>query len=117
MASDCEKQIYALAQKIPRGQTATYGQLALLAGRPRAARRVGRAMRRAPEDAEIPWHRVVFRDGSLCGGCVFGGVGFQRQMLEAEGVPFDEEGRVQLEKCRWPGPEKIPGGRQTPEEE
>lgn len=58
------KRIYELVRCIPEGRVATYGQLALLAGSPRAARIVGAVMARAP--AGLPCHRVLYRDGSLC---------------------------------------------------
>ena len=63
MATFPEK-IYELVRQIPKGSLATYGQLALLAGSPRAARIVGAAMYRAP--AGLPCHRVIYSNGSLC---------------------------------------------------
>lgn len=104
MASDFNERVYALVRQIPSGKVASYGQLAFLAGNPRSARIVGYAMRRTPDGSDIPCHRVVFRDGSLCGGLAFGGGDFQRQMLAAEGVTFDQEGRVNMDKHRWEGP-------------
>ncbi len=61
--TDFQRQIYALVQAIPRGETATYGQVALRAGRPGAARAVGRAMASNPFAILVPCHRVVARDG------------------------------------------------------
>ena len=104
MASEFYSLVYEIVGQIPPGKAATYGQIALLAGRPRAARMVGAALHRAPASAGIPCHRVVFGDGSLCHDLVFGGRDLQRQMLAAEGVPFDREGRVVLSRCRWDGP-------------
>ena len=93
--------IYRLAEAIPRGKVATYGQLAAMAGRPRASRVVGTAMLHAPEG--LPCHRVIYRDGSLCCEQAFGGKAVQRRMLEAEGVAFREDGRVDLSVCLWDG--------------
>lgn len=64
--SDFTDRVYAIVEQIPRGRVASYGQIARLAGRPRAAREVGWAMRRCPE--ALPWQRVVLRDGSIAGG-------------------------------------------------
>ena len=91
--------VYRLTARIPRGQAATYGQLAFLAGHPRASRIVGQAMARAPEG--LPCHRVVYRDGRLSHPDIFGGPGIQRFLLEQEGVPFLADGRVDLSRCLW----------------
>lgn len=93
------KRIYRLVSQIPAGKVSTYGQLAMLAGSPRAARIVGAAMQRAPEG--LPCHRVLYRDGSLCCDQAFGGKEIQRQLLEREGIPFRPDGRVDLRKCLW----------------
>ena len=93
--------IYAAVCRIPAGRVATYGQISLLAGSPRASRIVGGALHRNPSPGVIPCHRVVFRDGSLAPGFAFGGAGAQRALLEAEGVPFLPDGRVDLPRCRW----------------
>lgn len=79
---------YAVARTIPPGRVMSYGQIAALAGNPRMARQVGWAMHDCPPD--VPWHRVVRRDGSIATGD--GDV--QRALLEAEGVAFDGNGRV-----------------------
>ena len=75
MASEFTKRIYEVVRQIPRGCVASYGQVAFLAGNPRGARGVGFAMHRSPEPGGIPCHRVVFKDGGLCGGLAFGGEG------------------------------------------
>ena len=97
------EEVYALVRQIPPGKLATYGQLAFLCGRPRAARIVGAAMLRAPEG--LPCHRVIYRDGSLCCDQAFGGEEIQRRMLEAEGVRFLPDGRADLRAHAWEGPQ------------
>lgn len=94
-------RIYTLCAAIPRGKVATYGQLALLCGHPRAARLVGQAMRHAP--AGLPCHRVIRADGSMAPGDAFGGQGLQQKMLEDEGVVFLANGHVDLAISRWDG--------------
>jgi len=91
--------VYAQVKKIPRGKVASYGTVAMMCGRPRAARFVGYALHANPYFGEVPCHRVVFRDGRLASGFVFGGGGAQRSMLASEGVVFLPDGRVDMEKC------------------
>ena len=90
--------VYEVVRQIPRGRVMSYGQIARLLGFPRAARQVGWAMRRSPNG--LPWQRVVRADGSIAVG-VDGGV--CRALLEAEGVLFLPDGRVDMRACRWNG--------------
>ena len=90
------KQIYDIVAQIPRGKVVSYGQIARMLGRPRSAREVGRAMRICPEG--LPWQRVVMKDGSIAGGSM---PEIRRAMLEAEGVSFLADGRVDMDQCRW----------------
>ena len=92
-------RIYEAVRKLPCGRVASYGQIAFLAGRPRAARIVGGVLSRCPGPDAAPCHRVVYKDGSLAPG--FSSV--QRAMLENEGVSFLPDGRVNMEKCQWDG--------------
>lgn len=92
------ERIYEVVKLIPCGRVMSYGQVARLAGNPRGARAVGFALHRNPQPGVIPCHRVVFRDGSLAPGFAFGGPDEQRRLLEAEGVGFTEDGRVDIEK-------------------
>jgi methylated-DNA-protein-cysteine methyltransferase-like protein len=91
-------EIYQLVQRIPAGMVATYGQIAMMLGRPRAARMVGWAMHQAP--AGLPCHRVVKRDGQLAPAYVFPE---QRWRLAAEGVTFTTDGRVDMDRHSWLG--------------
>ena len=93
------ERVYELVRRIPAGKCASYGQLALMLGNPRASRAVGHAMR-ACRTPGVPCHRVVRADGSTTPAF---GPGVQRAMLEAEGVPFTADGRVELGGCRWDG--------------
>ena len=102
---DFSEAVFEQVGRIPCGKVSTYGQIARLIGSPRSARSVGYALRTNPhpgtEEDCIPCHRVVFKDGSLCKGFVFGGPDEQRQMLEAEGVTFVEDGRIDMDACLW----------------
>ena len=61
------EKVYKIAAKIPKGKVATYGQLAKMAGKPRAARAVGMCMKHNPDMKVVPCHRVVASDGKLTG--------------------------------------------------
>jgi len=94
-------RVYEAVRRIPRGRVATYGQIALLAGNPRAARAVGWALHRNPMPGVIPCHRVVNRTGRLAPAFAFGGSAVQRRMLEEEDVCFLPDGSVDLARCQW----------------
>lgn len=80
---------------------ATYGQIAMMIGRPRAARFVGYALRQAPYG--LPCHRVVNRLGEMAPEGVFGSGELQRQRLESEGISFLENGCIDLKRYLWRG--------------
>ena len=92
------EKIYEVVCSIPEGKVATYGQVAMLAGNPRWARVVGYALHVNPYPGIIPCHRVVNREGGVAPGFAFGGEGIQRQLLESEGIVFEPNGRIDLEK-------------------
>lgn len=91
------KRIYEAVKKIPRGQVATYGQVAALAGNPRMARAVGNALHRNPDPVGIPCYRVVNAKGELSGEFAFGGSGAQAKLLADDGIEVTD-GRVDLKK-------------------
>lgn len=95
------KRVYRLVSQIPEGCVATYGQLAAMAGSPRASRIVGAAMYRAP--VGLPCHRVIYSDGTLCCDQAFGGKEIQRGILEQEGITFLPNGKVDLRRHLWSG--------------
>jgi methylated-DNA-protein-cysteine methyltransferase related protein len=103
--------IYATIRRIPPGKVATYGQIASLAGLPKRARLVGTALRETPDGLDLPWQRVINAGGRVSprGGL---GVeeGYQRHLLEEEGVVFSPGGRVDLERFGW-DPDARPRGR------
>ena len=96
--------VYRVVAQIPRGKVASYGLVALLAGRFGAARAVGTAMREVPRHLKLPCHRVIKSDGSLAPKHLFGGR--QKQMLLGEKVRFTKAGRVDMQQCEWDGPER-----------
>ncbi|HEX9399701.1 MAG TPA: MGMT family protein [Anaeromyxobacter sp.] len=96
---------YRIVRKIPRGRVATYGEVALAAGKPRAARQVGfalAALRGAAHD--VPWQRVVgARPRGHAAISLLDAVGaaVQRDLLEREGVRFDDRDRIDLSRFGW----------------
>ena len=100
--------VYTMVSKIPRGRVATYGQIARLAGNPRASRIVGCALHMCPASGGIPCHRVVNREGRLAPADAFGGAGMQKSLLAAEGVSVNADGYVDLEKYCCDGREHVP---------
>ena len=88
--------ILEIVAEIPYGRTATYGQIADLAGHPRIARAVGRILSHAELFGDYPCHRVVNAAGRTAPGWQE-----QRALLEAEGVPFLSNGNVDLKRCQW----------------
>ena len=94
------EQIYDVVKQIPKGNVATYGQVAALAGNRRWARVVGYALHANPDPEHIPCHRVVNRMGEVSRAFAFGGENRQIQLLEVEGVEF-VDGKVDLERFQW----------------
>lgn len=96
------EKIYKQVQCVPDGKVATYGQIAKLVGGC-AARQVGYAMAALSEGAGVPWHRIINHKGeiSLRGGS--DGHRLQRILLEAEGVVFSQNGKINLDTYLWRG--------------
>jgi methylated-DNA-protein-cysteine methyltransferase-like protein len=96
------EQLYAVVRRIPAGRVATYGQVAALAGIPGHARQVGYALHSLPDASDVPWQRVINAKGEVSPRSEGGWAeGYQRHLLEEEGVEFDGAGRVDLGRFRW----------------
>lgn len=83
-ATDFERELTLALRHVPRGETVSYGELAALAGRPRAPRAAGSFCARNRFSLVVPCHRVVGADG--IGSYGFLGVEYKRRLLELEGV-------------------------------
>jgi len=83
-----KEKVYKICSSIPKGKVATYGQIARLAGKPKAARVVGVFIKNNPNAPLVPCHRVVDINGSLTGYSGVGGIKKKKQMLKSEGVQF-----------------------------
>lgn len=100
---DFRKNVEAIVAQIPTGRVMTYGQLAALAGSPRAARIVGGIAHYG--DPKLPWHRVVNKKGGLANGYP-GGRSAQKQHLESEGIKIGGDMYVDInDLIWWPGNE------------
>jgi methylated-DNA-protein-cysteine methyltransferase-like protein len=94
-------RIYAVVKRIPKGRVATYGQIASLAGISGHARLIGYALSALSPKNDVPWHRVINAKGRVSLRSEPGSENFQRSLLEAEGVLFDADGKVSLNRFGW----------------
>lgn len=95
--------IYNVIKKIPRGQVASYSQIAALAGNRRWVRVVGYALSCCPSSLDVPCHRVVTKDGGLSKAFERDGINLQKIMLKEEGIEFHGD-RVIMELYQWDTP-------------
>jgi methylated-DNA-protein-cysteine methyltransferase related protein len=98
-AAALKARVFALVRACPVGNVTTYGWLAKAVGYPRGARMVGWIMNESPEG--VPAQRVINSKGELSGSWAFGQHGRMRKLLEAEGITFSEDGRVDLKRFGW----------------
>lgn len=98
-AATFRERVVAIVRAIPEGRVATYGQVALLAGAPRAARQVGGVLQRHAEREALPWQRVVNASGGISTHKIGAGQ-LQEALLRAEGVEVGPEG-VDLGRYGW----------------
>jgi methylated-DNA-protein-cysteine methyltransferase-like protein len=96
---DFFNKVYDITKRIPYGKVSTYGHIAEACGIKSAARTVGWALNGCGPD--IPAHRVVNRYGALTGKIHFGDPILMEELLRNEGVEFDKNGCVNLEKHLW----------------
>jgi methylated-DNA-[protein]-cysteine S-methyltransferase len=92
-----QRRVWDLIDRIPYGQTTTYGEMAQELGNPAQAREVGAAVGRNPLSIVVPCHRVVGKDGKLTGYA--GGLERKRFLLELEGAGE----RVEAEQLQLAG--------------
>ena len=98
------QRICLVAQQIPPGRVATYGQIAAIAGGC-TARMVGYTMAGLPPGSTVPWQRVVNAQGKISPRGNQQSEVRQHSLLEAEGIRFSVEGRIDLKRFQWSGPD------------
>ncbi len=102
-------RVYRVVRHIPKGRVATYGDIAALAGSPRAHRAVGTVMREC-RDPGLPCHRVIAAGGAIGG---YGGqLQLKRELLRAEGLDVTPTRVRGFADVRWTGTVRQPGRRQ-----
>lgn len=94
------ERVIKIITAIPPGKVMTYGQIARLAGSPRAARQVVRIIHSMSDKYKLPWHRIINSKGRI-GIPDEEGATFQRMLLMSEGVEFTKEGSVELERFQF----------------
>ena len=102
MESPLYQKIHHIISLIPPGKVATYGQIAEIVGGC-TARMVGYAASAVPQYAYIPWQRVINYKGGISQRSSGSGKLIQQNLLKAEGIEFDQYGRINLEHFQWKG--------------
>ncbi|MEZ5359262.1 MAG: MGMT family protein [Candidatus Zixiibacteriota bacterium] len=97
---DFTKAVKKAIKAIPKGKVATYGQIAAVAGNPRAARQVVRILHSSSEKDNLPWYRVINSKGTIS---LLPGNGYelQKALLEAEGIVFGLQDKINLTTYQW----------------
>lgn len=100
MPNPFTKKVKTLIRQIPAGKVASYGLIAALAGNPRAARQVAWILHSSSAADQLPWHRVVNRNGKISLR-PFEGYEIQKHRLLQEGVVFDKKDAINLDRFLW----------------
>ena len=96
------QRIWSAVGKIPKGNVATYGQIARISNLPRQARLVGYALHNLPHGIDVPWQRVINSKGKISYAATrHEHDSLQQKILEQEGILFSNNGKIDLEKYRW----------------
>lgn len=100
MAHVFTDRVRKIISRIPYGRVTTYGIIADRAGSRTGARQVARILHSSSEKYNLPWHRVINKQGKIS---LPPGRGFetQKKLLETEKIEFDQNGRIDFEKFLW----------------
>ncbi|TYB31163.1 MAG: MGMT family protein [Candidatus Mcinerneyibacterium aminivorans] len=100
--SEC---VIKIINSIPEGKVMTYGQIAAMAGNPRAARAVSWILHSGSKKHNLPWHRVINSKGGIS---IKSRKGYkeQKQRLKEEGISFNKNDKINLEKYQYYGLKK-----------
>jgi methylated-DNA-protein-cysteine methyltransferase-like protein len=93
-------RVVSIIGRIPFGMVATYGDIASAAGSSAGARQVGRLLHSCSKKYNLPWHRVVNREGKISAR-KYGADMDQRQLLKNEGVEFSSSGKIDFSLYLW----------------
>lgn len=101
---DFKEKVVKIIKKIPFGRVTTYGTVATLAGNPRRARQVGYILHTFTEKLNLPWQRVINRNGYLSiRGEQVDMKNLQKALLEQEGIEVSTDFMIDLSKYGWFG--------------
>ncbi len=94
-----QQRVWLILAAIPSGHVTSYGEIARLAGNPRAARQIARILKNLPTDSTLPWHRVINAQGKIAQM----GENFvrQRKALLDEGIEVTTAGKIDLTLYLW----------------
>ena len=95
-----QARVYEIVRQIPRGRVMTYGQIAGILGDGYTPRTVGYVMHAADSEG-VPWQRVINSQGKCSTGRLTIPVNLQQDMLEQEGVVFNDKGKCDLKMFEW----------------
>lgn len=94
-------QVIFIVKKIPYGKVTTYGTVAALSGLPRGARLVGGILHYSLDELNLPWQRVINRNGFISTKCLEHPKALQKALLEDEGIEVSDDFMVDLKKYGW----------------
>ncbi len=95
------RKVIAYVKRIPRGQVATYGQIARLAGKPHASRAVGWVLHACAKSHQLPWQRVINSKGTISFHPLTAEYSAQKRLLQKEGVEFQSLHGLNLNYYQW----------------
>ncbi|NVJ68155.1 MAG: methylated-DNA--[protein]-cysteine S-methyltransferase [Gammaproteobacteria bacterium] len=95
-----KQAVYFWVAQIPKGKVASYGQIARLAGYPRHARHVSKALGSADKSLKLPWQRVIAASGKIAFDKDSDGYARQSNLLQKEGVKIIK-GKIDLKQFGW----------------
>lgn len=96
-------QVIEIVKRIPHGKVTTYGTIATLTGLPRGARLVGGILHYTSDNLNLPWHRIINRQGYISTKCLEHPKQLQKALLEQEAVVVSKDFMVDLKKYGWWG--------------
>lgn len=101
------RRVYAVVAAIPPGRILSYGDVAAMAGRPRAPRAVGGVLSALPDDHDVPWWRVVSSTGRISTSSIHHTAHIQRALLKDEGVVFSAAARIDWDRFGWSAEDDV----------
>ena len=100
---DFKTKVIYITKHIPHGKVTTYGTVSTLAGVPRAARMVGGILHFYSDEFNLPWQRVINRQGFISTRCENHLRDEQKELLQMEGIEVNDDFMINLEKYGWWG--------------